>query len=68
MQQFQFVNNNNDKVVEYLNSQYHWTVENKKYLTPTFFIQGFEYPKVYQREWLIYYIPDLLEDADILDM
>lgn len=53
------------QIIERMSTFYEWTVENNKHLTPSFFINGFEYPREYQRDWLRYYIPDLLEDEEI---
>ena len=37
-------------------------IENNSYFTPAIFINNFPYPKIYERESLIFFINDLIED------
>lgn len=41
-----------------------WGINNNFNYTPAVFINGYEYPIQYERENLIYYIDDLIEDTD----
>ncbi len=41
-----------------------WCLENDINYTPAIFINGFEYPDLFDRENLIYYINELIEDPD----
>ncbi|MET3025214.1 vitamin K epoxide reductase family protein [Flavobacterium sp. UW10123] len=43
-------------------SLYKWCEENEYNFTPTIFVNGFEYPKTYNRESLEFFINDLIED------
>jgi uncharacterized membrane protein len=44
------------------NSQYKWCEENDYNFTPAIFVNGFEYPKAYNRESLEFFVNDLIED------
>lgn len=41
-----------------------WCLENNINYTPAIFINGFEYPDLFDRENLLYYINELIEDPD----
>lgn len=41
-----------------------WCIENDINYTPAIFINGFEYPDLFDRENLMYYINELIEDPD----
>lgn len=43
-------------------SQYKWCEENDYNFTPTIFVNGYEYPNAYNRETLVFFINDLIED------
>ncbi|MFV8369601.1 thioredoxin domain-containing protein [Flavobacterium sp. LB2R40] len=44
------------------NNQYKWCEENNYNFTPAIFINGYEYPQMYDRKNLQFYINDLVED------
>jgi len=44
------------------NSQYKWCEENDYNFTPAIFINGYEYPQMYDRQTLSFFINDLIED------
>lgn len=46
-----------------LKNQYKWCEENDFSFTPTIFINGYEYPEMYDRDNLEYFINELLEDS-----
>ena len=50
-----------DEVYKNINS---WCTINNFDYTPVIFINGHEYPNVYERENLVYYIDDLIDDTD----
>lgn len=45
-----------------LTDQYNWCVENDYNFTPAIFINGYEYPKTYDRELLAFFVNDIVED------
>ena len=47
-----------------IKSHFEWSVNNQINFTPTIFINGYQYPDVYERENLKYFINDLIEDQD----
>ena len=53
---------NPDKIDEIINGQAHSCFENKIHFTPAIFINGYEYPKMYERKELAFFIPDLIDD------
>lgn len=53
---------NNEEIDSIYKIQHQWCVENNLYLTPTIFINGYKYPKMYARENIEYFIYELLED------
>lgn len=46
---------------------YSWCNKNQYNYTPAIFINGYEYPSIYERSDIIYFIDELLEDEDILN-
>lgn len=51
-----------EKIDEIFNSQNDWCIENSIYSTPTILINGYPYPRPYEREILEHFINDLLDD------
>lgn len=47
-----------------LNQQKDWCLKNNYHLTPTIFINGFEFPKLYERPHLDFFINELIEDEN----
>lgn len=45
------------------NNQHKWCEENDYNFTPAFFINGYEYPQMYDRKNLQFYIRELVEDS-----
>jgi protein-disulfide isomerase/uncharacterized membrane protein len=52
-----------EKVEAIYNSQNDWCIENNFNYTPAIFINGYEYPEVYERANLEFFINELIEDA-----
>ena len=50
------------KIDELFAKQFVWCQNNHFQLTPTLFINGYHYPKVYDRQNLEYFINELIED------
>ena len=50
------------KIDELFAKQFIWCQNNHFQLTPTLFINGYHYPKVYDRQNLEYFINELIED------
>jgi len=50
------------KIDEFYNKQYQWCRNNNYYSTPLIFINGYKYPKVYERNQLEFFINDIIED------
>lgn len=57
-----FTVNTTTKFDTIFNNQYKWCEENNYNFTPAIFVNGFEYPNVYIRESLEFFINDLIED------
>ena len=49
-----------DAVYENINN---WCINNNYNYTPAIFINGYEYPEQYDRENLVYFIDDILDDT-----
>lgn len=47
---------------EMFNVQYGWCQENDYNFTPAIFINGYEYPQTYERELLLFFVKDFIED------
>lgn len=45
------------------NNQYKWCKENDYNFTPAIFVNGYEFPKIYDRKNLEFYINELVEDS-----
>ncbi len=45
------------------NNQYKWCKENDYNFTPAIFVNGYEFPKIYDRKNLEFYISELVEDS-----
>ncbi len=54
-----------ERADEILNDQFMMNEENDIQLTPTILINNFQYPRMYDRKELIYFIEDLIEDEDL---
>lgn len=54
----------NEKIDSIYRIQNQWCKDNNSYLTPSIFINGYRYPKTYEREYLKYFIEELIEDED----
>ena len=54
------------KIIELLNEQFLWNQKNKIIFTPTIIINGYHFPKEYDRNDLIYFINDMEEDEDFI--
>jgi thiol-disulfide isomerase/thioredoxin len=52
----------NDSFDEIMQTHYNWCDRNSLNFTPAIFINGFEYPELYERENLEYFINELIED------
>lgn len=52
---------------ERIKSQTEFCYDNDLNLTPTIFINGYKLPKIYDRNYLEFFIADLLEDEDVLN-
>lgn len=64
-------NNNIDndyQVTELLHAQFLWNQENSITFTPAIIINGYQFPKEYDRNDLIHFINDLEEDKDFLTL
>ena len=53
-----------DEIDEIYNVHYVWTSKNNLNYTPAIFINGYEYPKSYERENLTFFVNELISDAD----
>ncbi|HBK82672.1 MAG TPA: hypothetical protein DDZ41_03610 [Flavobacterium sp.] len=51
-----------EKIDSIYRLQNQWCIDNKFYQTPLIFINGYSYPKMYERKNLVYFIDDLMED------
>lgn len=54
----------NEKIDSIYKQQNQWCIDNNSYLTPSIFINGYRYPKTYEREYLKFFIEELIEDED----
>lgn len=52
-----------EKTDSILNLHNSWCKENNITFTPVIFIQGYQYPEMYDRKELIFFIKDLIEDS-----
>lgn len=62
--QFYKLESDAKKVEEFYNSQNDWCKENNINYTPAIFINGYEYPNVYERSNLEFFINELNDDGD----
>ncbi len=53
---------NKEKIDAAYKQQNQWCIDNNSYLTPSIFINGYRYPKNYEREYLKFFVGELLED------
>lgn len=53
-----------EKIDAIYKKQKRWCIDNGFNSTPSLFINGYQYPKTYNRENLLYFINDLIEDED----
>jgi hypothetical protein len=51
------------KINEILHEQFLWNNDNEVKFTPTLIVNGYHFPKQYDRNDLIYFIKDLEEDV-----
>jgi uncharacterized membrane protein len=58
-------NASSEELFDVLKSHSEFSQSYNFHLTPTIFINGYEFPQVYDREELIHFIPDLLEDSSL---
>lgn len=56
----------NCQATEFLHAQFLWNQENSITFTPAIIINGYQFPKEYNRNDFIYFINDLVEDKDFL--
>lgn len=49
----------------YYKVQHQWCIANDSFQTPLIFVNGYRYPKFYDRDNLKYFISDLIEDPEI---
>lgn len=55
--------NSNEMIINsFYDNNYNWCVQNNFNYTPAIFINGFEYPKQFERDNLIFYIKEIIED------
>ncbi|WP_299215531.1 vitamin K epoxide reductase family protein [uncultured Dokdonia sp.] len=54
----------NEKVDHLYSEMNDWCIENQINYTPELFINGFRYPSEYEKEYLAFYINDLIEDTN----
>ena len=59
---YKIESNNEKSIDELLNAQHDWCINSKFTFTPAFFVNGYEYPKMYERKNLGYYINEAVED------
>ncbi len=53
---------NESRLIEILENQYNWNLQNKLTFTPAIIINHFHFPKEYDRSDLIYFIEELADD------
>lgn len=53
---------NEDRLIEILENQYNWNLQNKLTFTPAIIINDFHFPKEYDRSDLMYFIEELVAD------
>ncbi|GGG12577.1 hypothetical protein GCM10011344_11590 [Dokdonia pacifica] len=58
------IDTNNKAVDDIYDSMNHWCLENQINYTPEIYINGFKYPSEYEKEYLAFYINDLIEDVN----
>ncbi len=58
------INFKKDKIDSILKNHNEWCNHNNQHFTPVILINGYEYPEIYNRENLKYFINELLEDKD----
>lgn len=51
-----------EKTESFLNEQFAWCKKNDLLFTPTLIINNYQYPKIYDREDLIFFMSDLVEE------
>ncbi len=59
-----YTENNFNEIDLILQNHLSWTNENEYTFTPAIFINGYEYPKMYDRKNLAYFISEIIEDTD----
>ena len=62
MENYKYESNNTIKIDAFYNDLSNWCIENNYNYTPAIFINGFEYPNVYEREQIEFFINDIIED------
>jgi glutaredoxin len=62
LENYKYESNNTIKIDAFYNDLSNWCIENNYNYTPAIFINGFEYPNVYEREQIEFFINDIIED------
>ncbi len=62
LKQYELSDINQMNINNIYENHFKWSVDNNYNYTPAIFINGYEYPKQFERENLIFYIKEIIED------